>query len=81
MENETNIREKVLNVLCEVNEEIRDNQDKDLLAFRIITSFDIVSMMMELEDAFSIKIGAEYVTPNNFRTVDSIVKMIEHIIK
>ena len=58
MENETNIREKVLNVLCEVNEEIRDNQDKDLLAFRIITSFDIVSMMMELEDAFSIKIGA-----------------------
>lgn len=81
MKNETDMREKVLNILCEVNEEIRDNQDKDLLAYGIMTSFDIVSIMMELEDAFSTQIGAEYVTPNNFRTVDSVVKMIESIIK
>ncbi len=74
------VREQVLDALCEVNEEVRENQDKDLLVYGIITSFDIVSMMMELEDRFDIEIGAEFVTPENFRTVDSVVELIERII-
>lgn len=81
MENKANIREQVLNVLCEINEEIRENQDKDLLVYGIITSFDIVSMMMELEDTFGIEIEAEYVTPDNFRSVDCVVKLIERMLK
>lgn len=80
MDNKANIRERVLDVLYEINEEIRENENKDLLVYGIITSFDIVSMMMELEDAFGIEIEAEYVTPDHFRSVDSIVKLVERMI-
>lgn len=74
------IREKVLETICEVNDEIADNQDKDLLINGIIDSFDIVEIMVELEDAFDIELEAESVTPDNFRTVDCIVSLIENTI-
>lgn len=81
MEDKMDIREKVLNALCEVNEEVRENQDKDLLAYGILTSFDVISMMMELEDMFGIEIPAEAVTPGNFRSVDSVVMLIEGLLR
>lgn len=81
MKDKMRMRDKVLDALCEVNEEIRDNQDKDLLDAGILTSFDIVSMMMELEDMFGIQISAKDVIPDNFRDVDSVVKLIERIVR
>ena len=58
-----------------------ENQEHDLLLNNIIDSFDIVEMMVELEDAFDIEMAAEDVVPDNFRTVDSIADLIERIIK
>lgn len=78
---EKSIRERVLEAVCEVNDEIMENQDKDLLLNDIIDSFDIVAMMVELEDAFDIEIDSEDVTPDNFRTVDSMVEVVERAAK
>lgn len=78
---EKSIRERVLEAICEVNDEIMENQDKDLLLNDIIDSFDIVAMMVELEDAFDIEIDAEDVTPDHFKTVDSIVEVVERTVK
>ena len=78
---EKSIRERVLEAICEVNDEIMENQDKDLLLNDIIDSFDIVAMMVELEDAFEIEIEAKDVTPDNFRTVDSIVEVVERVLQ
>ncbi len=75
-----NIRAKVLEAVCEVNDEIMENQDKDLLLHGIIDSFDIVNIVVELEDAFDIEIDAESVSPDNFRTVDDMVNMIRGIV-
>lgn len=78
---EKNIRERVLEAISEVSDEIMENQDKDLLMNDIIDSFDIVAMMVELEEAFDIEIEAEDVTPDNFRTVDSIVEVVKRAIE
>lgn len=78
---EKNIRERVLEAISEVSDEIMENQDKDLLMNDIIDSFDIVAMMVELEEAFDIEIEAEDVTPDNFRTVDSIVEVVKRVIE
>lgn len=74
------IREKVLEAMCEINEEVMENQDKDLLLHGVIDSFDIVGIMVELEDAFGVEIDAEKVTPDHFRTVDAIVALMEETI-
>lgn len=78
---EKNIRERVLEAISEVSDEIMENQDKDLLMNDIIDSFDIVAIMVELEEAFDIEIEAEDVTPDNFRTVDSIVEVVKRVIE
>ena len=78
---ENNIREKVLKAVSEVNDEIADNIDKDLLLNGIIDSFERVEIMVELEDAFNLEIDAESVNPDNFRTIDSMVALVEKIVK
>lgn len=74
------MREKVIEVLCEVNSEIGKNLDVDLLAAGIIDSFEIVNMVVELEEAFEIEIDPELVIPENFQKVDAIVKLVESIV-
>ena len=44
-------------------------------------SFDIVKLVVQLEDAFGITIGVEMVTAENFRTVEAIIKLVESIAK
>lgn len=75
------MKERVLKVLCETNPEIGKNQDKDLLASGIIDSFEIVNLVVELEERFDIEIDPELVVPENFQTVDAIVALIEGIVK
>lgn len=74
------MREKVLAVLCEINGEIAENQEVDLLASGIIDSYEIVNIVVELEEAFDMEIDPELVVPENFQTVDAIVKMVEGIV-
>ena len=73
------MREKVLAVLADFNDEILDDLEQDLLATEILDSFEIVKLVVELEDAFDITIDVDQVTPDNFRKVESIIAMIEKI--
>lgn len=74
------MREKVLEVLRERNEELTEDVTRDLLASGILDSFDIVNLVMDLEEAFDITIDIELVTPDNFRTADAICALVESIV-
>ncbi len=74
------MREKVIGILCEVNNEIKNNLNVDLLAAGIIDSYEIVNLVVELEEAFDIEIDPELVIPENFQSVDAIVKLVENIV-
>ncbi|MCH5270296.1 MAG: acyl carrier protein [Lachnospiraceae bacterium] len=73
------MKEKVLEILCQVNPKVADNVDADLLETGIIDSFEIVNIVMELEEAFNIEIDPELITSINFQTVNAIVDMIESL--
>ena len=75
-----NIREKVLAILCEANPRIKDNVDADLLKEGYIDSFEIVNIVMALEDTFEIEIDPELIVPENFQTLSCITQLIEQII-
>lgn len=74
------MREKVFEVLCRVNPKIANDREADLLETGLIDSFEIVNVVMELESALNIEIDPELVSPENFQTVDAIVKLIESIV-
>ena len=75
------MRETILELLSESNAKIRINADKNLLEDRLIDSFEIVNIVMKLEDAFHIEINPELIVSANFQTVDSIVKLVQDIVE
>lgn len=73
------VKEKVIEVLCATNAQIEDNLETNLLEAGLIDSYEIVELVMSLEDAFDIMIDPELVVPENFQTVTAITDLIERI--
>ena len=74
------MKDKILTILSEIDGEISKNPEVNLLASGIIDSFEIVNLVVELEEAFDIEIDPELVVPDNFQTLDAIVEMMEGIV-
>lgn len=73
------MRDKILEVLKAENEELVEDLNRDLLESGILDSFDIVNLVVALEEALGVSIDVEMVSPENFQTVESIIRMIEGI--
>lgn len=52
------------------------NFDSDFL-FSELDSLGVITVLMILSDEFNIKLDARDATPKNFKTLDSIVKLVE----
>jgi len=74
------MREKMLEVLNEFNEELVEDLERDLFVYEILDSFDIVKLVMMLEEEFDITIGVDLVTAENFQTTESIITMMETLV-
>lgn len=74
------MREKIMKVLESFNEEIVEDTSRNLFEAEILDSFGIVELVIELEDAFNLVIDVDLVTPENFGTADSIVKLVEGLL-
>lgn len=55
-------------------------EDTELIESGIIDSFDTVSLILELNDAFDIEIGVEDILPENFETPDTILQLVEQFL-
>ena len=69
------MKNQVLEVLKRVNESIVDGVN--LIEENIIDSFEVVNIVMELEEEFDIEIDAEEVVSENFETVDAITALVK----
>lgn len=73
------MREQILEILTGINPEIEDIINEDLLESGLFDSFEIINIVMALEDCFHIEIDPELIVPDNFRTVDSMMALIKSI--
>lgn len=71
------MRERVIKVLAEINPKVMDSLDENLLEEGVISSFEIVNLVMDLENEFDVEILPEDISPAYFCTISAIVSLIE----
>ncbi len=69
--------EKILEILSSIRPEFDFNESSDFIEDGFLDSYDIVSVITAIEDEFGVIIDGLDVIPENFETIDSIVKLIE----
>lgn len=74
------MKEKILEILKEVNEDIVTYDGDAMMEEGVIDSFEVIEIVGELEDAFEIEIDAKYVVADNFKNTESIIMLVERLL-
>ena len=67
--------EKLEKILRELRPDI-DLEEKAFVDDGVLDSFDIVTLVGEIVDAFGVEIAVEDIIPENFNSVDAIMELI-----
>ena len=71
--------EKLLSILNEIRPDVDFVNEKLLIDDGILDSFDIISIVSELNEAYDIEINVEDLEPDNFNTVEAMLELIEKL--
>lgn len=68
--------ETIYQILKELRPEFDFTNSEDFVEDGFLDSFDIISLVSELEEKYSVKIDGLDIVPENFCTVDAIITLI-----
>lgn len=71
--------EKLLAVLKTVRPDVDFANEKKLIDDGILDSFDIIQVVMELNEAFDVEINVEDLEPDNFNTVEAMWELVQKL--
>jgi acyl carrier protein len=71
--------EELLEILSELHPEIDFKKEKNLIDDGILDSFDIITLVGELNDKFDVAIGVDDLTPENFNSAEAIDHLITYL--
>lgn len=71
--------EELLEILQELHPEVDFESCDRLIDDKILDSFDIVSIIAEINDRFDVTITAEKIIPKNFNSAKALYALIEEL--
>ena len=71
------MRQKIIEILMDFNEDVDYENEQQLIDEGYIESLDLTSLIVELEEAFSVQIDPANILPENFNSVDAIMGMLQ----
>lgn len=71
--------EKLLEILTDVRPDIEFENETNLVDGGLLDSFDIVTIISELNDAFDIHIRVNDLSPENFNSVSAIMDLVTRL--
>lgn len=71
--------DKLLEILFEIRPEIDFTTSSDFIEENCLDSLDIVVLITDMEEAFSIKIDVDDIVPENFCSLEAMMNLIERL--
>lgn len=71
------MRQKIIGILTDFNEDVDYEREQRLIDEGHIDSLDLTAIILELEEAFQVRIDPSEIDPENFNSVDAILDMIQ----
>lgn len=73
--------EDLLEILSDLHPDVDFETCDTLIDDKILDSFDIVSLIAEINDTFEVAISAEDIVPENFNSAEAIWELIERLME
>lgn len=73
------MKERVLEILTDINEDIDYENEAAIIDDGLLDSFDIVSLVSELNGTFDINITVVDLIPENFNSLEAMVSLVERL--
>lgn len=73
--------EKLLEILEGIRPDVDFANEKSLMDGGFLDSFDLVSIIAELDNEYDISIRVSELKPENFNSIEAIMKMVERLKK
>ncbi len=71
--------EQLLEILLDLHPEVDFEECDTLIDDGILDSFDIVSLISEINEEFDVVISAEHIIPENFNSAEALYALIERL--
>ncbi len=69
--------EKLLEILKGIRPDVDFENETSLIDDGILDSFDVVSIISELDDAFGVQVRINELDPENFNSVEAIWQLVQ----
>lgn len=70
------MREQVIKILTDLRPEFDFNEDLNFIEEGMLDSFDVINLVTELDSTFGISIDGMDILPENFSSIESIVRLL-----
>ncbi len=74
------MKEQLMKILAELRPDVDFENETALVTDGILDSFDIVSLVGEINAEFDVTIGVDDLEPENFDTVSAMVELISELL-
>lgn len=71
--------EKLLNILWELHPDVDFSVAENLIDEAILDSFDIVTIVAEIDDKYDVQLSAEDLVPENFNSAAALYALIRRL--
>jgi acyl carrier protein len=71
--------EELLQILQDLHPDVDFEKEEHLIDQAILDSFDIVTLISEINDTFDVTISAEQIIPDNFNSAKALYALIEKL--
>ena len=71
--------EKLIEILQELHPEIDFTTHTTLIDDKVLESFDIITIVGEIDNEFDVQIPAEELVPENFNSAAALMRLIEKL--